>query len=193
MNGIDSYLSLLKDYGISPTELILAAILLIVGFLAYLVAMQKGKYLRLQTAIRRCSDELKKQERLMGDIEANIKKYESTSSAAEVEHWSKIGKELEALADLPRLEETDEEVILKTYIAQSRKDYVDVSATKESVIISINDEKGMPVEVIYGIPIMIDPQKLIVTYRGNTLEVHAPKESMKSTGKLGRKAKDEAR
>jgi len=185
MSDIDSYLGLLENYGISMTEVILAVILLIVGFLAYFVIMKNGKNVMIQAAIRRLSEELKKQEKLGEDIEVKIKKYESESAAGEIEHLREIGKGLEALADLPSLEETDKEIILRTHIAQSRKEYANVSATKESVIISINDKKGIPVHVIYETPVMIDPDKLIITYRGNTLEVHALKEPMESVGKPG--------
>lgn len=191
MNGMD-YTSLLESYGVTDiissygltdTDLILAGILMFLLILISLVIGFRSRYTRIGKAVRGCSNELKKHQKLIDIFSAKIKKYESTGSAEELEHWSVIEDELSALADLPSIEETEEEIILRTHIAQSRKDYVDVSATNESVIISIKDEEGIPVNVIYGIPAAINPGKLIVTYKGNTLEIHAPKELLKAEEK----------
>ncbi len=178
--NIGDYLSFLVGYGVTDTDLLLAGILLFLLVLISLVMGFKGRYTRIDKAVRRCSDELKKHQRMIGLIGAKIKKYESTGSAEELEHWSRIEDELMALADLPSIKETGEEIILRTHVAQSRKDYIDVSATKESVMISIKDKKSIPLNIIYGIPATINPSKLIVTYKGNTLEIHAPKEPLKA-------------
>ena len=175
MNGMDP-IALLASYGVTDTDLILAGILLFLLVLMSLVIAFRSRYIRISKSVRGCSNELKKHQKLIDFVEAKIKKYESTGTAEELEHWSRIEDELSALADLPSIEDTGEEIILRTHIAQSRKDYVDVSATKESIVVGIKDEENIPVNVIYGIPVPINPNKLIVTYKGNTLEVHAPKE-----------------
>ena len=182
MNGMD-YSALLASYGATDTDLILAGILLFLVVLISLVIGFRGRYARIGKSVRGCSNELKKHQKLIDFAEAKIKKYESTGSAEELEHWSGIEDELSALADLPSIEDAGEEIILRTHIAQSRKDYVDVSATKESIVVGIKDEENIPVNVIYGIPTAINPSKLIVTYKGNTLEIHAPKELLKAEEK----------
>ncbi len=178
MNGMDPT-ALLTSYGVTDTDLILAGILVFLVVLISLVIGSRGRYTQISKSVRGCSKELKKHQKLIDFVEAKIRKYESTGSAEELEHWSGIEDELSALADLPNIEDAGEEIILRTHIAQSRKDYVDVSATKESIVVGISDDESIPVNVIYGIPVAINPSKLIVTYKGNTLEIHAPKELMK--------------
>ena len=178
-----NYSLLLASYGLTDTDLILVGILLFMVVLLSLVIGFRSRYTRIGKSVRGCSNELKKHQKLIDFAEAKIKKYESTGSAEELEHWSGIEDELSALADLPSIEDAGEEIILRTHIAQSRKDYVDVSATKESIVVGIKDEENIPVNVIYGIPTAINPSKLIVTYKGNTLEIHAPKELLKAEEK----------
>jgi len=178
--NVGDYTALLASYGVTDTDLILAGILLFLLVLISLVIRFRSRYSRIGKSVRGCSKELKKHQKLIDIFGAKIKKYESTGSAEELEHWSGIEDELSALADLPSIEDTGEEIILRTHIAQSRKDDVDVSATSESIVISIKDEERIPVNVIYGIPAAINPGKLIVTYKGNTLEIHAPKELLKA-------------
>jgi len=178
--NVGDYTALLASYGVTDTDLILAGIVLFLLVLLSLVIRFRSRCSRIGKSVRSCSKELKKHQKLIDLFSAKIKKYESTGSAEELEHWSAIEDELSALTDLPSIEEAEEEIILRTHIAQSRKDDVDVSATKESVVISIKDEKSIPVNVIYGIPVAINPSKLIVTYKGNTLEIHAPKELPKA-------------
>ncbi len=125
--------------------------------------------------IQRELHELKRQKLEIEDLEKNIKKSFVSGSSEDLEHWSKIEKELSELAELPNIVEDKDKIVLSMHISQIKKDYIDVTATDNTVTVSINPKKGLPLQCSYKIPKKIDPSKLTVTYKGNTLEIHAPK------------------
>lgn len=165
--GLNRYI-----YGLDIT---FVATLFVVLILIILFIRQRSKYIRLRDIIRRDLRELKRQKLEVGDLEKNIKKSFVAGSLEDLEHWSRIEKELNKLVELPNMVEDKDKIILNMHISQLKKDYIDVTATDDSITVSINPKKGLPIQCSYKMPKKIDPSKLSVTYKGNTLEIHALK------------------
>lgn len=162
-----------ENYYPEFSDIVLFSTVAIILILTFLSLRQISRYSRLRDAVNMDLRELKRQETAIKRIEEELKKYR-IGGTEELEHWSRIEAELAELSQLPILTETENEIILKTHISRSRKDFVDVSATEKSMDIHISD-KASPLHSSYAIPGRIDPSKLTVTYKGNTLEIRAPK------------------
>lgn len=154
-------------------ELVISLSITLLLILALWSIRQIYRYNRLRTAINADIRELKRQGIAIKRIEEDLKEY-GISNSEGLEHWSKIEKELTELSQLPILTEMDNEIILKLHISHTKKDYVDVTATEKSIDINISD-KASPIHSSYLIPKKIDPSSLSVTYKGNTLEIRAPR------------------
>lgn len=162
-----------ENYYLGFNDIVLFSTIAIILILAVLSIRQFSRYNRLRDAIKADLNELKRQEIAIKKIEEELKEYR-ISGGEELEHWSRIEKELAELSQLPSLTETENDVVLKTHISRARKDFVDVTATEKSINIHISD-KASPLHSSYAILRRIDPSRLTVTYKGNTLEIRAPK------------------
>lgn len=164
---------ILEDYYPEFNDIVLLSAIAVILILAIFSLMQLYRYNRIRGAVNVELSELKRQEIAIKKIDKELEKY-GISSGDELEHWSRIEKELDELSQLPTLTETDNEVMLKVHISRAKKDYVDVIATEKTINIHISD-KTSPLHSSYAIPKRIDPNRLTVTYKGNTLEIRAPK------------------
>lgn len=164
---------ILENYTPEFNDILLSSTIAIILILAVLSIRQFSRYNRLRDAIKTDLNELKRQEIAIKKIGEELKEYK-ISGGEELEHWSRIEKELAELSQLPSLTENENEIILKTHISRARKDFVDVTATEKGINIHISDKES-PLHSSYAIPKRIDPSRLTVTYKGNTLEIRAPK------------------
>lgn len=163
----------IENYYPEFNDVVLSSAITIILILAIFLMRQLSRYNCLKNAINMDLNELKRQEIAIKKIEMEFKKYK-IDCGEELEHWSRIEKELDELSQLPSLTETNNEVILKTHISSARKDFVEVTATEKSIDIQISDN-AFPLRSSYAVPTRIDPNGLTVTYKGNTIEIRVQK------------------
>jgi HSP20 family molecular chaperone IbpA len=166
---ISEFANLLNFYKL---ELLLGLILLLLFTLILSFLNQRNRYGRLKKWIKQNRKELKRQEDLMYEIEKKIDAYKKSQES--LGYWGRIKDELTELSKLPTLKEEEKEFVLKTQISKLKKDITDVTATEKEININIY-EGNTPLKCSYSLPKKINPSKLTITYKGNTLEIRAPK------------------
>ncbi len=153
-------------------ELLLAFILLLIIALILSLLNQRDRYKRLKEFAKKGIERIKAQETLLQNLEKEVNKIKKSQEG--LDYWSTLKDELGELSKLPLLEEQGNEIILRTQLSKLKKDDVDVTATPDEIEVSIYADKT-PLKCSYSLPTKINPNKLIVTYKGNTLEIHAQK------------------
>lgn len=166
---------ILEQYGLTLIDSLLILILLMLAVFIALMINHHFRYEELKSKVVKDMKELEKEGKALKKLEQNLSKYETGGAAEDLEHWSEIEKALEELATLPELEESPDEILLKIYVSPLMKEFVDVSAEKNRINVNINPKEGIPIESSYQLPADIDPHNLLITYKGNTLEIHAPR------------------
>lgn len=164
-----NYLNFLIYYKI---EFLLALIFILLLILIISLFNQKERYERLKKWIIKHRDEMKRQEEIMKEIEEKVEKYEKSQEG--MGYWLRIKEEIGELSKLPSLSEEDNQLVLKIQISNLKKDKTDVTATSREIKINIY-EGDMPLKCSYFLSKNIDPSRLTITYKGNTLEIRAPK------------------
>ena len=158
--------------GYYQLEILLAFILLLFIILVISFLNQRSRYKRLRKWIKQGNERVKSRDDSMQKLEKKVNTLKKSQEG--LNYWSSIRGELGELSKLPSLEEKEDEIILKTQLSKLKKDDTDVTATPEEIKINIYSER-IPLKCSYHLPAKINPNKLVITYKGNTLEIHAPK------------------
>lgn len=156
---------------VSNENILLFIIVLFVIFFIYLV-LQIGRYKNLRKWLKSNLEETKRQEEMIKTIGADIDKYKKSQEG--LDYWSNIKEELVELSKLPSLREEENEFILKVQISKLKKDNIDVIANGQEININIY-EGEVPLKSTYHLPKAIDPNRILISYKGNTLEIRAQK------------------
>ncbi len=156
---------------LSTENIMLFVILLLIILLIYSL-LQIGRYKKLQIWVKSNLEETKRQEETIKTLETEIEKYKKAQEG--LDYWSNIKEELVELSKLPSLKEEENEFVLRLQISKLKKENIDVIATGNEININIY-EGDTPLKATYHLPKTIDPNRILISYKGNTLEVRAQK------------------
>lgn len=154
-------------------DILLFFILIVILVLVVLSISQRNRYLKLSTALDKDMDKVKEQEAAIKKLENDLREY--VMGGKSLREWKVVKQQVEELSELPSFVETKNEYILKIHLSMAKKDDIRVSGSNNSIKISIDSKDGPPLQSTYTTPTNIDPNGMRVTYRGNSLEVTAPK------------------
>jgi len=161
---------------ITEMSMVMFAVLVIVLILVVVFINQRYRYQKLREDLEGYLKGLKDQERAIKKLENDLREY--VMGGKGLRDWSMIKQqinELNELSDLPSFTETENEYVLRTHLSRIKKDDVKVSGIKKGIKVSIDSKEDPPLQTLYSTPKDIDPHGLKVTYRGNILEIRAPK------------------
>jgi len=174
---------------ITEMSMVMFAVLVIVLILVVVFINQRYRYQKLREDLEGYLKELKDQERAIKKLENDLREY--VMGGKGLRDWSMLKQQINELSDLPSFTETENEYVLRTHLSRIKKDYVKVSGIKKGIKVSIDSKEGLPLQTLYSTPKDIDPHGLKVTYRGNTLEIRAPKSIVENNKKDKKKSKGE--
>ena len=158
---------------ITEMSVVILAVLVIVLILVVVFINQRYRYQKLREDLGNYLKELKDQERAINKLENDLREY--VMGGKGLREWGMLKQQINELSDLPSFTETENEYILKTHLSRIKKDDVKVSGIKKGIKVSIDSKEDPPLQTLYSTPENIDPHGLKVAYRGNTLEIRAPK------------------
>ncbi len=154
-------------------DILLFFILIVILVLVVLSISQRNRYVRLSTGLDKDMDKVKEQEAAIKKLENDLREY--VMGGKSLREWKVVKQQVEELSELPSFVETKNEYILKIHLSMAKKDDIRVSGSNNAIKISIDSKEGPPLQSTYTTPKNIDPNGMRVTYRGNSLEVTAPK------------------
>jgi len=155
----------------STENISLFVTLLLFIFFIYSI-LQIGRYQKLRKWVKSNLEETKRQEETIKRIESETNNYKTAQEG--LDYWSNIKEELVELSKLPSLREEETEFVLRIQISKLKKDKIDVIATGKEINVNIY-EGETPLKSTYNLPKAIDPNRILISYKGNTLEVRAQK------------------
>ena len=154
-------------------EVLLFFILMVILVLIVFSISQRNRYLRLSASLEKDLDRVKDQEAAIKKLENDLREY--VMGGKSLREWKVVKQQVEELSELPSFTETKDEYILKIHLSMAKKDDIRVSGTNNAIKISIDSKDGPPLQSTYTTIKNIDPNGMRVTYKGNSLEVKAPK------------------
>lgn len=154
-------------------DILLFFILIVILVLIVLAISQRNRYLKLSASLEKDLEKVKDQEAAIKKLENDLREY--VMGGKSLREWKIVKQQVEELSELPSFTETKEEYILKIHLSMAKKDDIRVSGTSNAIKISIDSKDGPPLQSTYSTIKEIDPNGMRVTYKGNTLEVKAPK------------------
>jgi len=154
-------------------DVLLFFVLIVILILIAFSMGQRNRYLKLSASLEKDLEKVREQEAAIKKLENDLRDY--VMGGKSLREWKVVKQQVEELSDLPIFAETNEEYILKIHLSMAKKDDVRVSGTSNEIKISINSKDGPPLQSTYTTIKNIDPNGMRVTYKGNTLEVRAPK------------------
>lgn len=166
---LSPYLGQFSDYSI---ELILLVVILSFILLILYTFTQIGRYKNLKRWLGKNLEETRRQEAEIRKIAEDTEKYKKAQEG--LDYWGDIKEELVELSKLPSIEESENEIILRIHVSKLKKEKIDVTATDKEINVNLY-EGQTPLKCVYSLPSKIDPNKLIISYKGNTLEIKAQK------------------
>lgn len=155
------------------TDVFLLITLIVVLILVLVSINQRKKYLELDVNLQREVKRLEEQQQTIKKLEDNLRDY--VMGGKSLTEWKKVKQQMEELSGLPSFTETADEYILKIHLSMTKKDDVRVTGVNRGIRITIESKDNPPLQSLYTTPTDIDISKMKVTYKGNTLEVKAPK------------------
>ena len=157
----------------SASDVLIFATLIIVLILVVLIMNQRHRYLRLRERVDTDLQKLKDQEGAIKKLENDLREY--VMGGKSLREWKVVKQQIEELSELPSFVEVEKEYILKMHLSMTKKDDVMVSGVKNGIKVTIDNKENPPIQAFYSTAKDIDPNGLKVTYKGNSLEIVAPK------------------
>lgn len=157
----------------SGSDVVVFVTLIIILVLVVLLMNQRQRYLRLRERVDSALQKLKEQEGAIKKLENDLREY--VMGGKSLREWKIVKQQIEELSELPSFVEVEKEYILKMHLSMTKKDEVMVSGTKNGIKVTIDNKESPPLQAFYSTPKDIDPNGLKVTYKGNSLEIVAPK------------------
>jgi HSP20 family molecular chaperone IbpA len=154
-------------------DILLFFILMVILVLIVLAISQRNRYKALSVGLEKDLDKVKEQEAAIKKLENDLREY--VMGGKSLREWKVVKQQVEELSELPSFIETKDEYILKIHLSMAKKDDIRVSGTNNGIKISIDSKDGPPLQSTYTTIKNIDPNGMRVTYKGNSLEVKAPK------------------
>lgn len=154
-------------------DVLLFFILIVILVLIVFSIGQRNRYQKLSASLEKDLDKVKEQEASIKKLENDLREY--VMGGKSLREWKVVKQQVEELSELPSFTETKEEYILKIHLSMAKKDDIRVSGTNNTIKISIDSKDGPPLQSTYATIKDIDANGMRVTYKGNTLEVKAPK------------------
>ncbi|MEM2918256.1 MAG: Hsp20/alpha crystallin family protein [Candidatus Altiarchaeota archaeon] len=168
--SIDNIIGYFSNYFTNENFPFLFLLLLVILFLY--TFSQMSRYNKLKKWLKKNLEETERQKEMIKWIEDEIEKCKKAQEG--LDYWSNIKEELVELSKLPSLQEDEKEFILRIQISKLKKDKIDVIADKNAININLY-EGETPLKATYHMPKPIDPNRLLISYKDNTLEVRAEK------------------
>lgn len=161
------------DIGASAGDVLLFSTLIIVLVLVVLALKQRQSYQRLSESLDSDLKKLKEQDGSIKKLENDFREY--VMGGKSLREWKVVKQQIEELSELPSFTENPEEYILRLHLSMTKKDSVRLLGAKNGIKITVDSDTEPPIQAFYSTPKDIDPNGLKVTYRGNSLEIKAPK------------------
>ncbi len=158
---------------LSSNDIMLFFVLIVTLVLVVLAISQRNRYLKLSASLDKDMEKVKEQESAIKKLEDDLREY--VMGGKSLREWKVVKQQVEELSELPSFVETKKEYILKIHLSMAKKDDIRVSGVSNGIKIAIDSKEGPPLQSTYTTPKEIDPNGMRVTYRGNSLEVTAPK------------------
>lgn len=159
--------------GGSASDTLLFATMLIVMVLVVLALLQRQKYNQLSEDLDGDLKKLREQDGAIKKLENDFREY--VMGGKSLREWKVVKQQVEELTDLPSFLESAEDYTLRLHLSMTKKDNVRLLGAKNGIKLTVDSETGPPLQAFYSTPKDIDPNGLKVTYRGNSLEIRAPK------------------
>ncbi len=169
----DKMANTILDIGASGSDILLFSTLIIVLVLVVLALRQRQSYQRLSESLDADLKKLKEQEGSIKKLENDFREY--VMGGKSLREWKVVKQQIEELSELPSFTETPEDYVLRLHLSMTKKDNVRLLGAKNGVKLTVDSDTDPPIQAFYTTPKDIDPNGLKVTYRGNSLEIKAPK------------------
>lgn len=166
-------MDILEALNTSSSDVLIFFTLIIVFVLVTLVMNQRHRYMRLRERVDGDLQKLKDQEGAIKKLENDLREY--VMGGKSLREWKIVKQQIEELSDLPSFVEVENAYVLKIHLSMTKKDDVMVSGVKNGIKVTIDNKENPALQAFYSTPKDIDPNGLKVTYKGNSLEILAPK------------------